>query len=392
MSESDSDNLGVSCGFCKKPAINKKVKCTNCMQVFHSSCSIKKTKKCCDKQSYLEEQKTLSTDETELNTLSDELNVKPVTNEIQILKGMNSDLRVNIKLLKEKIANLEEENFNLKEEINKNQEQIPTSQDTIIKLINKTIKIELENNLKPFKTEINNLNKKINKLEEINLKSTIKKPTNKLPTADKQQSTLTAMNKIPVSPKQYSQQLISRLPKQNIPLTLEQQQRKVMNELIHIDSDQPLAQEYIPSEMGSETEKWQTVHGRKKSFKRNIGQSEANNEKFTGVKPKVWLYLYRITPDVVEEDIRQYLKIKTDNKNEEFIVKDLKESGSSRFKTFMVAGDFKYKEAFYEPSFWPKGVFFRRFDFNKHFEKHKTRHIINNENDDRPNSFLEVAP
>ena len=79
----------------------------------------------------------------------------------------------------------------------------------------------------------------------------------------------------------------------------------------------------------------------------------------------------------MEEDIKQYLKTKTANVDEEFIVKDLKEPGSSRFKSFMIAADFQYKEVFYQPSFWPKGVFFRRFDFSRHFEKYKTRHVIN---------------
>lgn len=141
----------------------------------------------------------------------------------------------------------------------------------------------------------------------------------------------------------------------------------------------------------SESEKWQIIHRRKKSSKRNVGQSDVNNEKFTGVKPKVWLYLYKVTQNVMEDDIKHYLKTKTANNSDEFIVKDLKEPGSSGFKTFMVAADFQYKETFYEPSFWPKGVYFRRFDFNKHFEKYKTRHIINNESDNRPNSFLEVT-
>lgn len=360
------------------------------MQTFHTSCSIKKTKKCCDKQFYLEENKTLPADETQSDILNGELIKKPVAWENQILKEMNSDLRANIQLLKEKITHLEMENFNLKEVINKKQEQTPTAQESIIKQITETIKSELDNSLKLVKAEINNLNQKINKLD-INLKSTTKKSNNNLSTTDKKQLTSTVEDKIPVTPKQYSQQLITGLPKQNILQSLEQHQQKVMNEIIHIDSDKPLTQENILNNNAkNETEKWQVVHGKKKSFKKNVGQSEENSEKFTGVKPKVWLYLYRITPDVTEDDIKQYIKIKTNNKNEEFIVKDLKEPGSNRFKTFMVAGDFRYKETFYDPSFWPKGVFFRRFDFKKHFEKHKTRHVIENENDARSNSFLEV--
>lgn len=56
----------------------------------------------------------------------------------------------------------------------------------------------------------------------------------------------------------------------------------------------------------------------------------------------------------------------------------------------MVAADFKYKTDFYKPSFWPRGVAYKRFDFKLHQEKCKTKSIINNIDSDRPSSFLEM--
>lgn len=394
MAESDSDMFSGNCGFCKKPAKNKKLQCSNCMQIFHTSCSSKKSWKCCDKQSYSEEKMLQPSEDIESENLSDSSIDKSVASENRILKEINSDLRVNIKQLKEKILNLEMDNLDLKEALSKKQDKILTTQEDITRIISETIKIELQNSVKSFKSEINSLNQRINKLSDINLKNTTKNHKHILSSTEKplSTSTLKTSDKIPVSPKQCSPQLITASPNQNqnVFTPLEQQQ-KIMNELIHLESDKTLynTHENLTIEnAGRETENWQTVQKRKKSFKRNIGQSEGSNEKFTSVKPKVWLYLYRIAPEVMEEDIKQYLITKTSNKNEDFIVKDLNEPGRTRFKNFMVAADFQYKELFYQPSFWPKGVFFRRFDFNKHFEKYKTRHIFNNENGVRPNSFL----
>lgn len=49
----------------------------------------------------------------------------------------------------------------------------------------------------------------------------------------------------------------------------------------------------------------------------------------------------------------------------------------------MVAADFRFKDNFYDPKFWPKGVCYRRFDFQLHREKIKQKTT-----DLRPNSFI----
>lgn len=63
---------------------------------------------------------------------------------------------------------------------------------------------------------------------------------------------------------------------------------------------------------------------------------------------------------VNEEGIIKYLKKKT-NESEEFLVRDLKTG--RKHKSFIVAADFKYKDEFYSPTFWPRGVGYRRCNF-----------------------------
>lgn len=134
----------------------------------------------------------------------------------------------------------------------------------------------------------------------------------------------------------------------------------------------------------------QNIPSKQALNKKNIGQSESTGN-FKGATPKVWLYLSRVSQKVTEEDIKLYLKNKTGDE-EDFVVKDLKEG--SRLKSYAVAADFKYKDQFYKHSFWPKDVSYRRFDFNKHYEKHKTRNITGDKDDSegeqRPLSFSEL--
>ena len=105
-----------SCGFCKKSAVNKKVKCANCSTVFHTSCYKKnKNKKCCDKPNYFIENQPEIIMEGEIEeTLNDPLIEQSTSWENKFLKDMNKELRENNRLLKEKIEELKIENAHLK--------------------------------------------------------------------------------------------------------------------------------------------------------------------------------------------------------------------------------------------------------------------------------------
>lgn len=102
----------------------------------------------------------------------------------------------------------------------------------------------------------------------------------------------------------------------------------------------------------------------RRNYKKTIGTATADGE-FGGRAPKVWLYVYRVKSEVTEDVILRYLADKTGEESSEFVVKDLK-ARDGGYKCFMVAADFKYKDTFYDPGFWPRGVGYKRFNFRQH--------------------------
>lgn len=131
-----------------------------------------------------------------------------------------------------------------------------------------------------------------------------------------------------------------------------------------INSDESTSDGFILVERKKNKNKHQ------ESNKKVIGNVEAgNDEGFTGVKPKAWMYLYRVKQHVTDTHIQTYIKKKinkTDD-DEEIIVKKLS-SENKRHKCFMVGADFDHKDNFYNPSFWPRGVGFKRFDFRRYHD------------------------
>ncbi|KAG5867937.1 hypothetical protein JTB14_036999 [Gonioctena quinquepunctata] len=74
--------------------------------------------------------------------------------------------------------------------------------------------------------------------------------------------------------------------------------------------------------MEHEDRKWKKIPDKRRK-NRNVGTLEEETENFKGALPKVWLYLYKISPDVTEEDIKTFLKKRTRKVDENFIVKEL---------------------------------------------------------------------
>lgn len=105
---------------------------------------------------------------------------------------------------------------------------------------------------------------------------------------------------------------------------------------------------------------WKVQRRRRKAYKKTLGENAEENVDFVGVKPRIWMYINRVESHVNEEGIIRYLKKKTDE-NEEFVVRDLK--AGRRYKSFLVAADFKFKDEFYSPTFWPRGVGYKRCNF-----------------------------
>ncbi|CAG9818936.1 unnamed protein product [Phaedon cochleariae] len=158
-----------------------------------------------------------------------------------------------------------------------------------------------------------------------------------------------------------------------------------------LDGEQPHFSGENDAAVPSKEEKWNLVQKKNKHKKRAVGQADAENQnqKFKGQCPKVWMFLNRVNQDVNSEDIEEYLKTKIGNEGE-FIVKKLRTSEGSRFTNFMVAADLKFKNYFYSPSFWPRGVGYKRFNFDLYYQKYGIRDVLEgNVEVDRPISFLD---
>lgn len=129
-------------------------------------------------------------------------------------------------------------------------------------------------------------------------------------------------------------------------------------------------------------EKRKRNKNQRRSNKKLIGNAEAeNDEEFTGEKPKVWLYLYRVKQHVTAAHIQTYIRKKLGNiaaDAEEIIVKELN-SENKRLKCFMVGADIEHKEKFYNASFWPRGVGFKRFNFKRYHEYNKRTENMNSD-------------
>lgn len=162
---------------------------------------------------------------------------------------------------------------------------------------------------------------------------------------------------------------------------LQRLQEETMADIINLEVENEIKQpnrETLTLNKQSNQEEWKTQRRNKRGFKKTLGQNE-EDKGFVGIKPKVWMYIYRIQNSVTEEIIMNYLKEKLNlNAGEELIVRDLQTKGKN--KCFMVAADFKYRDDFYSPDFWPKGVGYKRYDF-------KLQH--RNENSASASSFLE---
>lgn len=49
MADGDINRVKVLCDFCNSKAVNKRLRCANCLKWYHNSCATKKSKDCCEK-------------------------------------------------------------------------------------------------------------------------------------------------------------------------------------------------------------------------------------------------------------------------------------------------------------------------------------------------------
>ncbi|CAH1099818.1 unnamed protein product [Psylliodes chrysocephalus] len=153
-------------------------------------------------------------------------------------------------------------------------------------------------------------------------------------------------------------------------------QENVMNQYIQLNKD-----------TNPNQDEWEIKQRRVRRLRKNVGESSEDTN-FRGAannNPKCYMYIYRVGKEVNEKDITSFignkLNIQNNNmENEQIIVKKI-QCNSTNTISFIVATDFSHKDKMYTPSFWPKGVCYRRFDFKKYYEDFKIRDVINDGRD-----------
>lgn len=362
MSKNNSVNSDTQrkCKNCKSNVVNGRI-CLKCLSIYHNSCATK-TKSCCDE--IIQEEFTY---------------VFKTNNEVNDVALTEEDY-------------LKEENKLLKQII-KDKDIIIKDKEDIITLLNeKIISIEKLQSIKQSVVPeqcVDVIKSTEPKYSPKNGRQTQNPNSSKVNMLQPKQKVAQKADKHGEVPKKQRNKAITT---SEVSLgVMEAQTMLKYNEIISLASNQACDESKVDDKNEAIKEQikdgnWESQR-RNRYNKRNIGKLDATDEKFKGDKQRIWLYLYKVSQQVHKEDIIEFLRRKTNDNGEEFIVKDLNEN--KRLKTFMVAGDLKFKDIFYSPTFWPKGVNYRRFDFNRHYEKYKTRNVLEDQSDNRPTSFLD---
>lgn len=362
MNDTGQKSVKTICNLCNKSAVNKKTICINCDAVFHNSCSTKKNKSCCEKPLL----KLPETIEAESEDENEYLVEKSIIWENAVLKEINNELREHNKLLKEKINDLENEITDLKSG-NENQTSTDLSQEQmaskIISIVNCKFEKQinsLADQLKELKLEIqsktnNNKHKANSNSNDVSEIYQEKRNVNNSEETPGKWKGKNIVNK----PKQTGKKISYVEKTQHDSKNYENVQKDIMNSIINLEINGHSEKQ---SNHTTEEDQWIRVTRKSKKFKKTIGEYEADTGNFKGMKPKVWMFLYRVKHDVQEQDIINYLTNKTGQTNDEFMVRHLTTTENNH-KCFSVAADFKFKDDFYDPLFWPRGVGYRRLDF-----------------------------
>lgn len=127
---------------------------------------------------------------------------------------------------------------------------------------------------------------------------------------------------------------------------LENMQRRKMTEIVHLgDTSVQGSIEENKQRNPTREENLQTQR-HKRNMKKALGKNEEINEGFEEIRPKAWMYIYRVQNKITEGDILNYLHSKP---NEEITFEGLQAKGGN--KCFIMAADIKYKDSFYSSDF-----------------------------------------
>lgn len=113
------------------------------------------------------------------------------------------------------------------------------------------------------------------------------------------------------------------------------------------------------------------VRYRKRKFTKRLGTQVVSDEQkrtgFAGAERKAWLQLYRVKRTTTASMIEEYIKRKPEFQAANVKVLEMP-TVPDRNKTFVVTAPLTLKDHMYDLAFWPEGVGVRRFNFAKNKE------------------------
>lgn len=249
------------------------------------------------------------------------------------MEDKNNILKEHIQLLK----------ANLNDTENKQQKTVSTlsNKNLVTNAQEMEPNLNLNITLEPAKeTYANAANKKMNKASVANLDIIKKQTTNQTPTNS----------------------------------ALKDQMENKLKNIINLECD--ITHENLDSD------KFQVVTSKRRKFqpKFETGTAEITNSTEDSFQSninekKLWIFISRVKDTVSEEAVQNYIKDKTQCKDNEISIKCLKSKTKYSKNCFLVGIKPGLSEVVYNSNFWPAGVAYSRFNFRKgqHFLDHPTR-------------------
>lgn len=320
-----SNSSAVNCFYCSKSVTNSAIECKKCKETFHPSCF----KRAQEKKSSACRHEEFAGQDDELVVENSSTSREALLHRIiQELEEKNRLLAENCQLLREKIGFLEVNSGYVLATIPPRPNPATNPQQV---------------NTKKTPAVVNVMNR-----QQTNVEATASNEV-------KKKNDVNAANITSTRGKQNEQTRDASKLSQQHQITPAAVQRAL--ELAHSNA----------STTNAETE-WKT-QGRRRSRNQNdvskrkktLGTSEGSNG-FIGVEKKVWIYLYRVQRTVSPILVQDFIKKKPGFSEMDIQVSELP-TDENKNKCFLVTAPFSLKDDMYKPSFWPKDVGIKRYDF-----------------------------
>ena len=106
---------------------------------------------------------------------------------------------------------------------------------------------------------------------------------------------------------------------------------------------------------------------KQRRYRKRLGRGDTteNESAFAGEERRLWLYINRVKRSAEADTIFNFIKKKVGFENDDILVKEIP-SNPEYLKRFVVIGPLGKRNQLYDPTFWPKNIGIKRFNFERH--------------------------